>query len=223
MHVLIAISGVIEGFISWIGKLAAWLLLPMMAVIVVDVITRKFNLLTNLREYFENAGNETAAHFIESYLTSTKFQELEWHFHAALFLLCLGYGYVKNSHVRIEIVRERFSTETKAWLEFLGCIIFVFPYAFLVMWFGYDFAERSFNVNEVSSALTGLSHRWIIKAFVPIGMVLLMIATVAVLLRNFVYLFGDEAAQRAAQDVSPELHDAAEELAKLQQEAGGAK
>ena len=29
------------------------------------------------------------------------------------------------------------------------------------------FVTRSFNLNEVASALTGLSHRWIIKSFLP--------------------------------------------------------
>ena len=33
-------------------------------------------------------------------------QELEWHFHAALFALVLGYGMVYNTHVRIDLIRE---------------------------------------------------------------------------------------------------------------------
>ena len=105
MKALIATSEAIDRFISRIGKLSAWLLIPLMAVIIFDVITRKFRLLTDLREYFIIHDMAAGADFIGSYLTSTKFQELEWHLHAALFLLCLGYGYVRNSHVRIEIVQ----------------------------------------------------------------------------------------------------------------------
>jgi TRAP-type mannitol/chloroaromatic compound transport system permease small subunit len=44
-------------------------------------------------------------------------------------------------------------------------------------------------MNEVSSALTGLSHRWIIKSFIPIGMILLFLAGVSLLLRNLIYIF----------------------------------
>tara|TARA_A100000164_G_scaffold301053_1_gene276137 strand:- start:317 stop:559 length:243 start_codon:yes stop_codon:yes gene_type:complete len=47
-----------------------------------------------------------------------------------------------------------------------------------------DFVNRSYNLNEVSSALTGLSHRWIIKSFIPLGMLLLFLAGVSILLRN---------------------------------------
>jgi TRAP-type mannitol/chloroaromatic compound transport system permease small subunit len=191
MRRLLALSEALDRFISRIGKWAAWLLLPLVAVIIVDVISRKFQLLTLAREALVNAGIEGPAWFIETYLTSTKFQELEWHFHAALFLIVLGYGYVRNSHVRIELVRDRFSLRTKAWLELIGCIIFLTPYAVLVLYFSADFAHRSFEMNEVSSALTGLSHRWIIKSFVPIGMIEL---------------------RERAQMESPELHSAEEEL-----------
>ena len=43
-------------------------------------------------------------------------------------------------------------------------------------------------MNEVSSALTGLSHRWIIKSFIPIGMFLLFLAGVSILLKNLIYI-----------------------------------
>lgn len=214
MRQLLAVSEKLDRIIASIGKLASWLFMPLVAVIVLDVVTRKFQLLTMLRESLERSGAIEAAHLVQVYFTSTKFQELEWHFHAALFLLCLGFGYVRNSHVRIELVRERFSLRTRAWLELTGCIIFLMPYSALVLWFGIDFAQRSFEMHEVSSALTGLSHRWIIKAFVPVGMVLLLSAMIAVVLRNIVYLFGPVELQDRAQQEAFELHVAAEELAQ---------
>jgi TRAP-type mannitol/chloroaromatic compound transport system permease small subunit len=212
MGQLLAVSEALDRLLTRIGNWAAWLLVPLVIVIIVDVITRKFQLLTSLTESMRVGGNESGAHFIESYLTSTKFQEMEWHLHAALFLLCLGYGYVKNSHVRIELVRERFDLETRAWTEFIGCIIFLLPYASLVLYFSYDFAMRSYEINEVSSALTGLPYRWVIKSFVPIGMVLLLLAAFTVAARNAVFLFGPPGLSEKAQRESPELHLAAEEL-----------
>ena len=212
MKQVLAVSEAIDRFLTVVGKLAAWLLLPLVAVIIIDVITRKFGLLTQLIDWLRTSGYEAAAHFVDSYLTSTKFQEMEWHLHAALFLLCMGFGYVKNSHVRIELIRERFSLETRAWVEFVGCIIFILPYAGLVLYFSIDFAHRSFLMNEVSSALTGLSHRWIIKSFVPLGMILLLLSAAAVGFRNAVYLFGSPDLRAKAQRESPELHLASEDL-----------
>ena len=212
MDRLLAASQACDRFVSAIGRWAAWLMLPLVAIIIVDVITRKFKLLTLTVESFRDAGNEAMASFVESYLTSTKFQDMEWHLHAALFLLCLGFAYARNSHVRIEMLRDRFSTETKAWIEFCFCLVFLLPYTALVLYNGIDFAQRAFAINEVSAALTGLSHRWIIKSFVPIGMVLLLIAFVSVLLRNALYLFGPEEIRERARAGAPELRDAAAEL-----------
>ena len=192
---LLKISSKLENILEAIGKLGAWLSLPLIGIIMFDIISRKF--------------------FV---LGSTKLQEMEWHLHAALFLLALGYAYLKNSHVRIEVIREGFSTKLKAILEVIGVIIFILPYTGLIVWFGIDFVSRSYGLQEVSSALTGLSHRWVIKAFVPMGMAFLWLAGISVLLRNISYLIGlksnNQILMDTSQAMSPELSNATEELVK---------
>ena len=88
----------------------------------------------------------------------------------------------------------------------------------MIVYFGFDFVSRSYALNEVSSALTGLSHRWIIKAFVPMGMAFLWLAGISVLLRNLAYLIGlnknNELIIEASKSMSPELSSAADELIK---------
>ena len=58
----------------------------------------------------------------------------------------------------------------------------------MIIYYGIDFVSRSYNLNEVSSALTGLSHRWIIKSFIPLGMLLLFLAGLSILLKNISFL-----------------------------------
>jgi TRAP-type mannitol/chloroaromatic compound transport system permease small subunit len=192
---LLKISFKLEKILEFVGKIGAWLSLPLIGIIIFDIISRRF--------------------FV---LGSTKLQEMEWHLHAALFLLALGYAYVKNSHVRIEVIREGFSTKLKSILEVIGILFFILPYTALIVWFGLDFVSRSFAMNEVSSALTGLSHRWIIKSFVPMGMAFLWLAGISVLLRNLAYLIGlnqnNDLITEASQSMSPELASAAEILVK---------
>ena len=163
---LIKISILLEKIVTIFGKIGSWLAIPLISIIIFDIITRRF--------------------FV---LGSTKLQEMEWHLHASLFLLVLGYAYLKDAHVRIEIVREKYSLKVKAILETFGIIIFLIPYTVLVIYFGIDFVQRSFNMNEVSSALTGLSHRWIIKSFIPIGMLILFLAGFSLLLRNLIFIY----------------------------------
>ena len=166
IKILLSISASLERIVSIFGKLGSWLAIPLITIIIFDIVTRRF--------------------FV---LGSTKLQEMEWHLHTSLFLLVLGYAYLKDAHVRIEIVRDKYSVKVKAVLETLGIMIFLIPYTLLVIYFGIDFVQRSFSLNEVSSALTGLSHRWIIKSFIPIGMFLLFLAGVSLLLKNLIYIF----------------------------------
>ena len=163
---LLKISIFLQNVVSYIGKLGSWLALPLIFIIMFDIITRRF--------------------FI---LGSTKLQEMEWHLHTALFLLVLGYAYIKNSHVRIEIVREKYSAVLKSIFEILGILLFLIPYTIMVIFYGIDFVNRSYELKEVSSALTGLSHRWIIKSFIPLGMFLLLIAGFSILIRNIVFTY----------------------------------
>lgn len=187
-HPLARLSRALDRGLTVLGMIGAWLSIPLISIIIFDIVTRRFLV-----------------------LGSTKLQEMEWHLHAALFLLALGFGYLKNAHVRIEVVRERFSQIWKARLEVIGISVFLIPYTTLVIYFGIDFADRSFGMNEVSSALTGLTHRWIIKSFVPLGMLLLLLAGIAVLLRNVAYLVLLETGQRdaalALAETLPELRN----------------
>ena len=165
LNKILYLSHTLEAIVKFFGKIGAWLSIPLIFIIIFDIITRRF--------------------FI---LGSTKIQELEWHLHTSIFLLALGFAYLKNSHVRIEIIREKYSPILKSIFEILGILFFLVPYTFMIIYYGFDFVSRSYNLNEVSSALTGLSHRWIIKSFIPLGMILLFLAGFSILIKNIAYL-----------------------------------
>jgi len=167
MHAAFRLSEIIDLVVNRIGRLAAWLVLALMAVILFDVVTRRFLV-----------------------LGSTKLQELEWHLHGALFLLCLGYAYTQSAHVRIEVLRERFSPRTQAWIELLGCLAFLIPYCVAVGWFAWEYASRAWLWNEGSAALTGLSNRWIIKSMILAGFGLLGLSALSMAIKAFIFLYG---------------------------------
>ena len=164
-EMLIWISKQLDRVIIRFGQIAAWLVLPLIGVTVFDVVTRRF--------------------FV---LGSTRLQEMEWHFHAALLMLCLGYGYLKDVHVRVELVRERRGSRLKAWIELVGCVLFLLPYTFLILYTGFDFVEVSFLQDEVSPSMSGLPYRWAIKSTVIIGFLLVGAAGFSVLIRQVLCL-----------------------------------
>ncbi len=180
MDRLIRISDILNRLITRAGEWASWLVLALVAVTVFDIITRRFLV-----------------------LGSTELQELEWHVHTALFMLCLGYGYLKDAHVRVDFLHERFKTRTKAWIELLGCLFFLLPYALLILYFGSTFVLWSFQTDEMSVAQTGLGHRWIIKSTILIGFALVLGAGIAVCLRKLVLLFGSPANRHRVAEPQP--------------------
>lgn len=175
MNYVFRLSNLLDRIVSTVGIAVAWLSIPLILVIVFDVVTRRF--------------------FV---LGSTKLQELEWHLHAILFFLCIGWAYIKNAHVRIELVYERLSRRTQLWIELLGCVLFLIPFCLVVFFHGVDWWERSWSIGEVSDSATGLPYRWAIKAALPVGFVFIFFGAVTVLLRKIVELFGPSDLANAA-------------------------
>lgn len=163
-----------------VGIAASFLFLPMIVIILYDVIQRK---------YLGWSPDFTNTTWYQTF-TSTRLQEMEWHLHAVLFLMALGFGYVKDAHVRIELVRDTLKPRTRAWIELAGALLFMVPYCYVVIKYGNENALRAFHIGEGSDALTGLPHRFIIKGFLPLGFVFVALAGMSAALRSVVYLFG---------------------------------
>ena len=174
--------------VDFIGRWAAWLSIPVVLVTCLDVILRKLS-------YVDDDGR---IHSIQNWITanitgafdSTILQELEWHFHAALFALVLGYGVIYNTHVRIDLIRDHVHFRGKAWLEFVGLTFFMLPYCALVIYFAIDYAHSSYVVNEVSASTVGLSHRWIIKSVLVFGLCIAVVSGIAAWLQVVTILWG---------------------------------
>ena len=167
MRALVKLADILDALVTWAGRVGAWASIPLIGIIIFDVVTRRF--------------------FV---LGSTKLQEAEWHIHAILFLLCIGVTYIKDAHVRIDLVRENLSVRTQRWIELIGCLVFLIPYCLIVFYFSLDFFDRSWSINEASDSATGLPYRWAIKAFLPIGFFLMLLAGITVALRKIIELFG---------------------------------
>jgi TRAP-type mannitol/chloroaromatic compound transport system permease small subunit len=187
MQLLLGVSQGLHRIVAAFGALFSWLFIATMAVIVFDVVTRKFG--------FQIPG-----------FGSTKLQEMEWHLHVAVFAPWLGLCYLHNAHVRIDVFTGNLPARTQAWIELVGCLVFAIPYCLVVFYFSGDFALLSFMQNESSDAPTGLPYRWIIKFVLFLGIVALLAAVISVFLRKLVYLFGPPELRELAADRRPGGH-----------------
>lgn len=187
MERMLAASDGIDAVLGKIGAAVGWLFLAATLVIIFDVLSRKFG--------FQIPG-----------MGSTRLQELEWHLHTALFSFWIGLGYIRNTHVRIDVALTKASPRTHALLELLGCLIFAIPYTVIAIYFAADFAWISFVDNEGSESANGLPWRWIPKSFILFGLVLLLVAVISVLMRVIVFLFGPQRLRGAAAYGAAKVH-----------------
>jgi TRAP-type mannitol/chloroaromatic compound transport system permease small subunit len=177
-------------FVDFIGRYAAWLSLPVIGVTCIDVIGRKARYID--ADGIVHSLQVWMARNISGFFESTVLQELEWHFHAALFTLVLGYGVIYNTHVRIDLIRDNLAFRKKAWLEFAGLTFFMLPYCALVIYFAFDYVLSSYGVSEGSASTVGLSHRWLIKSVLVIGVVIAVVSGVAAWLQVVTILWGPQ-------------------------------
>jgi TRAP-type mannitol/chloroaromatic compound transport system permease small subunit len=182
------VSGSLRRFVDIVGRLGAWFIVPLVLITVLDVVTRKIVW----------QGADGKMHGLQIWLVSqfgrpfesTVLQELEWHFHTALFALVLGFGTIYNTHVRVDLVRDHLHFRKKVWLEFLGLSVFMIPFLLTVIYFAASYTYGSYAMGEISSSTVGLTHRWIIKSVLVVGLIVATVAGVAVWLQVALLLWG---------------------------------
>lgn len=174
MKGLLAYARTVERVLAFVGAAAGWLFIVNALIIGIDVVTRRFG--------FQFPG-----------LGSTRLQELEWHLHMVLFMLWIGLAYIRNVHVRIDLVVGNLGPRTRAFIELFGLLLLALPYCLVLLYHGWEFAWRAWVTGESSESITGLPWRWLPKAIMEFGFLLLLLAITAVLARLIVYLFGPAA------------------------------
>ncbi|MGI9388371.1 MAG: TRAP transporter small permease subunit [Methyloligellaceae bacterium] len=173
------LSEALRRFVDTVGRFGSWFMLPLVLITVFDLGLRKTGgvqiwLVENVSPFFG----------------STLLQELEWHSHTVMFTLVLGYGYIWNTHVRVDLVRENLKFRKRLWLEFIGLTIFYIPYCLVLIYFSGVYAYDAWAIGEISASLVGLSHRWIIKSVLVAGLIMAVVAGIAVWLQVAIALFG---------------------------------
>ncbi len=171
MRYLLVLSNVIDALLTRIAQITGWLFLAAIFVICFDVFSRKLG-------------------YQLPYWTSTRLQELQWHITSALFLGWLAYGVIKNTHVRIDVFTAGLPERTRHWIDLVGCIVLALPFCLVVIDYAFTYAAVSWVQNERSPAPNGLPARWIIKYIAAGGLGLLLLATVSLICRRLVDLFG---------------------------------
>jgi TRAP-type mannitol/chloroaromatic compound transport system permease small subunit len=188
MQGLLSLSRLIDAITTFIGRSTMWLVLATTLISAGNAIVRKA---------FD--------------ISSNGMLEIQWYLFAAVFMLGAGYGFLRNSHVRIDFISSRLSPRTRSIIDVVGILIVLFPFCVLLIWLSWPFFMSAFNSGEMSQNAGGLI-RWPAYLLVPVGFALLMMQGVSELIKRLAFLTGTIADPLADEDAKSDDQKAIEAL-----------
>ncbi|MEZ4774519.1 MAG: TRAP transporter small permease subunit [Bacteroidia bacterium] len=152
---------ILDSINEWTGKTTAWLTTILVVFMCYDVI---------MRYLFSQ--------------TAVWISELEWHMFALIFLLGAAYTLKDDKHVRVDVFYTNFSPRKQAWVNLFGTIFFLIPFCLIVIYTSISYAGKSWAIGESSPDPGGLPARYLIKSAITVGFVLLLLQSLAELMRS---------------------------------------
>ncbi|WP_237262088.1 TRAP transporter small permease subunit [Thiomicrorhabdus immobilis] len=150
------------------GKLVAWGSLSLVLITALVVILR----------YGFNSG-------------SIALQESIMYNHAILFMLGIAYTYEQDKHVRVDVFYSQMHENQKAWVNFLGTLLFALPVMTFIIWSGWEYVSTSWQIREASGEAGGLAYLYMLKTLIIIMAGLVILQSLAVLAKSGLTLFSD--------------------------------
>ena len=134
-----------------------------------------------------SAGNAIVRKIFDS--SSNSLLEIQWYLFAAVFLLGSGYGFLKNSHVRIDFISSRLSARARNWIDAIGIVVALLPFCVLIIWLSWPLFVQALLTSEMSQNAGGLI-RWPAYALLPAGFSLLFMQAISELIKRIAFLMG---------------------------------
>jgi TRAP-type mannitol/chloroaromatic compound transport system permease small subunit len=166
MQVLLKLSRLIDSLSSRVGWLTMWLILATTLISAGNAIVRKA---------FGTSSNGLL--------------EIQWYLFAAVFMLGAGYGFLKNSHVRIDFIAARLSARARNWIDVGGIVLVLIPFCGICIALSWPMFTQAYTSGEMSQNAGGLI-RWPVYAFMPLGFSLLLLQAVSELIKRVLFLLG---------------------------------
>jgi TRAP-type mannitol/chloroaromatic compound transport system permease small subunit len=131
------------------------------------------------------------ANVILRYVFNTSFvfmAELEWHVFAFIFLMGAGYTLLHDGHVRVDIFYSLMNRKKQALINLLGVIFLLIPSCYVVLTTTIPWVIVSYTIGEVSIDPGGIPARYLLKATLPLGYLLMLIQGLLLGVKSFFIL-----------------------------------
>ena len=112
-------------------------------------------------------------------ISSLGFDELQLHIYSFGFMMGFSYCTSLQTHVRNDLLYNKYSEKTKLWIDFVSHVVVLLPFIIVIIYHSWFFMVRAYVTAEGSIDPGGLPNRWIIKSVIIISFALFGVATVA--------------------------------------------
>ena len=161
MVVLISSIRILDGLSQRLSHIIGWLPLLMALLTVLVVVLR----------YGFGVGAIAA-------------QESVIYLHGALFMLGASCTLHMGGHVRVDVLYQRFTPRTKAWIDALGHVIFTLPLCALVGFASQDYVIESWVARETSPEPGGIPAVFLLKTLLPAMALLLALQALSEIMKS---------------------------------------
>jgi len=159
----------IENLTEWSGKIFAWIVIPLVAFTVYDVIMR----------YLFQAPTKWA-------------YEMTWMQYGAHFMLGGAYTLKYKLHTRVDVIFARFAPRTKAIFDVVIYLVLFFPIFYILISHSTIYAYYSWEILEESYISYWQPPVYPIKTVMVVAFILFALQGVAEFIRNLVFALKGE-------------------------------
>jgi len=140
---------VMDGVSLWTGRIFGWLVIPLMAVLVIEVVARKF------------------------FRPTLWASDTSYMLQGSLFMLGAAYTLLRKAHIRTDFLYRNWPIRVQGAVDATLYLVFFFPGIGLFLWTGWDFAWTSWALGERTITSAWGPPIYPLKMVIPVAAVLL--------------------------------------------------
>jgi TRAP-type mannitol/chloroaromatic compound transport system permease small subunit len=168
------LAGGIDAIVDASGRIVAWVMLALVLLMSANVLLR----------YLFSIGSVAS-------------QELEWHLMSPIVLIGMAYALLHDGHLRVDLIYVNLPERARLVVNLVASLIGI-VFSGLVIYLGWKYVLQSYAIDEGSPDPGGLPHRFILKAFIPLGFAFLLLYSIAEAIHAWLALVTGEDRSRAA-------------------------
>jgi len=110
-------------------------------------------------------------------------QESVLYLHATLFMLAAGYTLLVDKHVRVDVFYAKARPETRRRIDIFGHAVLLLPSMAALLYWSWPSVRNSWKILEGPISVGGIEAVFLMKSLIPAFCVLVMLQSLALLIR----------------------------------------